>query len=711
MSTQLGVNYDFYKTGQQSLGPLQILARVDRVILGPTQADGKPDEDFKRNGLWASIGAIRYTIMYTTEVVPNQNSTIAKPYSPNNTHYPAEGEIVELVYGPSSKLNDNGLEKELYYKNPINLWNSVHHNAFPNFLNLATRNDNLNVTYEDTTNGIAPAPTTSSQTPSLGIPEKPNIKNLQPIPGDITMQGRWGQSIRFGSTSRNNAIKTPWSSAGNNGDPIMIIRNGQTDAKGSDPWTTLVEDINSDPASIYLCSGQAILIQDLNNFKLDSFTVNSKVPETNIQPLKRPPTSTDAVSPVSQSQQQLKYAQASAQINIPSTVPQTTVTITPPYDPLGIRNLGSTPITNTSSFSPIPTVPTPNTSRQITTAQGFVGPLPDTGSNPIISITTTTVLPTGQVSSSTVNVPYDPFGIGKLGNAAATALTQLPTAPSIATPPTGSKPIAAGGAQVETGAELEVIVAEESEFKFTFDLDLTETVEYGDGSEENVSPPNQGLIPDDNAGSPPPTQKVPANKGGTGTGPRAIVPNTSNISDSRVEVIPGSWQTNDGTTLKNLSHVNGKPVCVPMIKAVLAMKDACLAETKQQLIITSGFRPPFNSIRFTTKSGALIEATGQLQLCGPKGKKGCARPGSSRHGNGIAIDTNTGTSYPLPSYTSPWNPVIGKWMFMNSWKFGFIRGVIIEEWHFEYRPGSTVFSIVPRGHVTWHGIDKLIPDS
>jgi hypothetical protein len=90
--------------------------------------------------------------------------------------------------------------------------------------------------------------------------EKLNIKSLQPFEGDIIYEGRWGQSIRFGSTVKDSKIVNPWSSTNNNGDPITILKNGQHE-DGKDPWIPQVEDINKDKSSIYLTSTQTIPIE------------------------------------------------------------------------------------------------------------------------------------------------------------------------------------------------------------------------------------------------------------------------------------------------------------------------------------------------------------------------------------------------------------------------------------------------------------------
>lgn len=331
MSTQLGVNSNYYSNKlNPNPVPGKILARVDKVILGPTEANGQPDKDFQNNGAWGSIGAIRFTVMYGGEAVDNVTNTIARPYYPNNTQYPLKGEIVELTFGPSTRLNDGGLEKDLYYKNPISLWNSVHHNAFPNLNSLATFNSNLTVPYADATKGITDTTVTGSQPYPLGATfvEKSTIKNLQPFEGDIIYQGRWGQSIRFGNTVKNSATKNPWSSTGNNGDPIIIITNGQAATKG-DPWVPTIEDVNNDAASIILSSGQAIIIQDLNNFKLDSYTIDVKLTEDNTRAIKKQPISTDTTSPTVQSQFELQYAQVSAEVNIPSTAPTSSLPVSP----------------------------------------------------------------------------------------------------------------------------------------------------------------------------------------------------------------------------------------------------------------------------------------------------------------------------------------------------------------------------------------------
>ena len=66
------------------------------------------------------------------------------------------------------------------------------------------------------------------------------ISPLTQNSGDITYLGRYGQSLRFGN---------------NNGDPVTIIRNGQT-PQGGDPWTPISENISKDPSSLYLTSTQ-----------------------------------------------------------------------------------------------------------------------------------------------------------------------------------------------------------------------------------------------------------------------------------------------------------------------------------------------------------------------------------------------------------------------------------------------------------------------
>lgn len=77
--------------------------------------------------------------------------------------------------------------------------------------------------------------------------------------GDIVYEGRFGQSIKFGSTNKENNIPLNNYSKSNlsdNGDPIMIIRNGIKSTQ---------EDIQKDGSSIYMCSTQKINIDSGDN--------------------------------------------------------------------------------------------------------------------------------------------------------------------------------------------------------------------------------------------------------------------------------------------------------------------------------------------------------------------------------------------------------------------------------------------------------------
>jgi len=75
-------------------------------------------------------------------------------------------------------------------------------------------------------------------------------------------EGRWGQSIRFGSTTDNSGEGTAhpnkWSNEGEKGNPITIIRNGQGNINKENSFERITEDINGDNSSIYLCANQQI---------------------------------------------------------------------------------------------------------------------------------------------------------------------------------------------------------------------------------------------------------------------------------------------------------------------------------------------------------------------------------------------------------------------------------------------------------------------
>jgi len=131
---------------------------------------------------------------------------------------------------------------------------------------IAGRNTNKN-TSNQKGGGNDKAQNTLDTAPGNDFVEKGSIGNLQPYEGDFLLQGRMGQSIRFGSqTSPKDPERyvqpQPWGQGeAPEGSPILTIRNGQsTDAGGGTANNFIVEDINGDKSSVYLTSGQKISI-------------------------------------------------------------------------------------------------------------------------------------------------------------------------------------------------------------------------------------------------------------------------------------------------------------------------------------------------------------------------------------------------------------------------------------------------------------------
>ena len=234
-------------------------ARVRYTIL-----DDKTEPTvFKEFGEWSSIGSLFFSKLNNPN--PSKNLTtdnFAKPLFPNNKIFPLKNEIVYILPLPNSDIQGDVNDVSFYYFQPVNIWNSVHHNAIPDPINGNSLPLSQQQDYEQTEAGAVRRVTDGGSEIDLGSTfiEKLDIKNLQPFEGDIFYEGRWGQSLRFGSTVNNSSIPNPWSKTGDNGDPLTILRNSQYD-DGKDAWIPQVEDINKQGSSIYMTSTQAIPIE------------------------------------------------------------------------------------------------------------------------------------------------------------------------------------------------------------------------------------------------------------------------------------------------------------------------------------------------------------------------------------------------------------------------------------------------------------------
>ena len=234
-------------------------ARVKYTIL-----DNKTEPTiFKEFGEWSSIGSLFFSKLNNPNPSKSLNTdNFAKPLFPNNKIFPLKNEIVYILPLPNSDIQGDVNDVSFYYFQPVNIWNSVHHNAIPDPINGNSLPPSQQQDYEQTEAGAVRRVTDGGSEIDLGSTfiEKLNIKNLQPFEGDIFYEGRWGQSLRFGSTVNNSPILNPWSRTGENGDPITILRNSQYN-DGEDAWIPQVEDINKEGSSVYMTSTQAIPIE------------------------------------------------------------------------------------------------------------------------------------------------------------------------------------------------------------------------------------------------------------------------------------------------------------------------------------------------------------------------------------------------------------------------------------------------------------------
>ena len=208
---------------------------------------------FKELGEWNGLGIIEYEDVINP--LPSPSLPIARPLTGNFKNLPLINEVVYIIALPDTEIESISSNTIEYYINIVSLWNHPHHNAFPTTPNTLPPTQQKD--YIQTEAGNVRRVTDQSTEIFLGktFIERSNIHPLLPFEGDMLYEGRWGNSIRIGSTVKN----TPnnWSTVGTDGDPILIIRNGQG-VQTEEGWVPTVEDINNDDSSIYATSTQKI---------------------------------------------------------------------------------------------------------------------------------------------------------------------------------------------------------------------------------------------------------------------------------------------------------------------------------------------------------------------------------------------------------------------------------------------------------------------
>jgi len=247
-------------------------------------------EIFNNSGGWAGVGSIKFQqldISVTPSSKNEESTTFAKPITGQLKNYPLVNELVLIFRGPSTKQTQITNTKNFYYINTVAIWGNQHINAYPDSY---FTNTDLAPSMGKSNDEILAGSTNKNTTQTTTIPlngnsggtfeEKGNIHPVLPFAGDNIFEGRFGNSIRLGNTSKTGGLQNNWSSTGDNGSPITILKNGQPLSGSSKGFEPIVEDINTDPTSIYLTSTQKIPIEVASS-KQDSGE-GSTVPFSNL---------------------------------------------------------------------------------------------------------------------------------------------------------------------------------------------------------------------------------------------------------------------------------------------------------------------------------------------------------------------------------------------------------------------------------------------
>jgi hypothetical protein len=216
----------------------------------------------------ADIGKIKYRDVgnltpFRTKV-EDEVIAVAWPMDRSMGRYPLPGEqvIIFEAFGDVLLPNATTLQRIAFYAFNVNTNHIITSNQTPFILS-----NSGNVSKKPVSSVVASKRFVNKLKEPKEFRDGGDVKiypQVQPFEGDFILQGRFGNSIRLGSSANKVEGKRdkgsealPWKSYGNPGDPIMILRvNSEYVTDPEDMY--VVEDPSKDEGSIYLCSTQNI---------------------------------------------------------------------------------------------------------------------------------------------------------------------------------------------------------------------------------------------------------------------------------------------------------------------------------------------------------------------------------------------------------------------------------------------------------------------
>lgn len=196
--------------------------------------------EYKSRGGLKSLNGVFYAEIGVTS--PNSQESRTNFAYQANRHLqvvPKIGEIVILQVQPGTEVDIVDPIRDVYYTGIVNIWNHTKDNVSLDVRQSLDVNQLLQEEFE------------------VGLIHNP-VRSAQ---GDLHLQGRQGQSLRFtGALSKN----SPYVDALSKDLPLTILRTGGPALDV--PYQTLSEDITRDISSVYLTSNHIIPIKTVSEF-------------------------------------------------------------------------------------------------------------------------------------------------------------------------------------------------------------------------------------------------------------------------------------------------------------------------------------------------------------------------------------------------------------------------------------------------------------